>query len=313
MTKLIDILKTNKPLISEITLNGYHNIIRKIYYIVYPEDKSTDKSDKDKNLDINKLLNIPIEIMIDSIPLVDKSLTYKKNILCALTALKPECDLKTQIRETNTLINTKSESQEPSQKNIDNHVTTEQIQDKYNELFERTKTYWDELPKLDNMDMFMFKYMDLQDYVIFCVISGTFVPPRRARDWYDFKIRNINMDTDNYIDKKQFVFNAYKTSKSYGEYRMDIPNELYRILRKWIRLNQNEYLFTNSKLLKLDASSLAKRSTKIWGRPGLSVNSMRHAKLQNGYPEMVNLCELKQDLQDMSTSIQSVPHYIKKL
>jgi integrase len=309
----MEILKNNKPLISEITLNGYYNIIRKIYYTIYPEDKSKDKSNKDKNLDINKLLNIPVEIMIDTIPLVDKSLTYKKNILCAVIALKPECDLKTQIKNTNTLITTKAESQEPSQKNIDNHVTKEQIQDKYNELFERTKTYWDEIPKLDNMDMFKLKYMELQDYVIFCLISSIFIPCRRSRDWYDFKIRNINTDTDNYIDKKEFVFNAYKTSKTYGEYRMEIPKELYRILRKWIRLNPNDYLFTNSKFYNLDASGFAKRSNKIWGRPGLSVNSMRHAKLQNDYPEMAHISELKQDLKDMSTSLNAVPHYVKKL
>lgn len=313
MTTLMEILKNNKPLISEITLKGYFNNIRTIYYTLYPEDKSKDKTDKDKNLDINKLLNTPIEIMIGAIPLEDKSLTYKKNILCAILALKPGSNLKSQIRETNTLINTKAESQEPSQKNIDNHVTKEQIQDKYNELYERTKTYWDEIPKLDNMDMFQLKYMELQDYVIFCVISGLFISPRRARDWYDFKIRNINLDTDNYIDKKEFVFNAYKTSKFTGEYRMEIPKELYRILRKWIRLNPNDYLFTNSNFINLDASGFAKRSNKIWGRKGLSVNSMRHAKLQNDYPEMANITELKQDLKDMSTSITSVHHYVKKI
>ena len=42
-------------------------------------------------------------------------------------------------------------------------------------------------------------------------MGGIYIPPRRSLDYVCFKIKNINRDEDNYLDKNEFVFNKYKT------------------------------------------------------------------------------------------------------
>jgi integrase len=155
--------------------------------------------------------------------------------------------------------------------------------------------------------------MELQDYIIFCLVSSKFVPVRRSKDYYDFKIRHIDLEKDNYLEGHELVYNSYKTSKYYDAQRVPVPKELYRILRRWIRFNKQGYLFTTSELMPFNASSFAKRLAKIWGKTGMSINTMRHAKLQNTFPELQNIGNIQDTLTKMGTSMNSVHHYIKKM
>lgn len=43
------------------------------------------------------------------------------------------------------------------------------------------------------------------------------------------------------------VLNQYKTSKKYGEKKIEIDKDLLKPLRKWLRHNGSEYLLINSK------------------------------------------------------------------
>ena len=64
---------------------------------------------------------------------------------------------------------------------------------------------------------------DLQDYIILCLLSGIFIPPRRSLNYCDFKIKDVNKDTDNYLDKTELCFNSYKTVRFYGLQKIEIP------------------------------------------------------------------------------------------
>jgi len=88
----------------------------------------------------------------------------------------------------------------------------------------------------------MKEYQQIQDLIIVAVLGGLFIPPRRNLDYCCFKLKNINNDNDNYIDKNQFVFNTYKTAKFYKQQRVDIPKDLKTILTKWIKINPTDYL-----------------------------------------------------------------------
>ena len=66
-----------------------------------------------------------------------------------------------------------------------------------------------------------------------CLYSNVFIPPRRLIDYTEFKMREINPDTDNYMNKNTFIFNKYKTAKVYGKQTIDIPVQLRNILNKW--------------------------------------------------------------------------------
>jgi hypothetical protein len=71
-------------------------------------------------------------------------------------------------------------------------------------------------------------------------MSGVFIPPRRSLDYCEFKIKNIDREKDNYLDKNKLIFNRYKTAKTYGQQSVDIPVQLRNILTKWSKLNPNE-------------------------------------------------------------------------
>jgi len=301
MSNIIEVLKTNKPKLSENTIKGYEKNLKTIYKQMFPTDKQ---------LDIEKLKSVSIEDFIKYLPTTKtNTISYIVNLMSAIQAFTNLTPFTNEISTLNKERKTKSLEQIPTEENIANHVTPEQVDAKYNELYEKTKGYWDDLDK--SFDMI--KYMELQDYIIFCLVSSKFVPVRRARDYYDFKIRKIDLEKDNYLEGKDFVFNAYKTSKHYGQQRVEVPKELYRILRRWIRFNKNPYLFTTSEFMPFNASSFAKRLAKIWGKTGMSVNTMRHAKLQNTHPELQNIGEISKTLSKMGTSINSVHHYVKKM
>jgi hypothetical protein len=53
---------------------------------------------------------------------------------------------------------------------------------------------------------------EIQNYILLVLYSGLYIPPRRAKDYVDFRIDNINKKTDNYLDKANMIFNSYKTS-----------------------------------------------------------------------------------------------------
>jgi hypothetical protein len=69
------------------------------------------------------------------------------------------------------------------------------------------------------------------------LVSGQFVPPRRSKDIVDWKIKNINKEKDNYLEKNKIYYKSYKTAKTYGQQIVEIPTALKSILNKWLKLN----------------------------------------------------------------------------
>ena len=68
----------------------------------------------------------------------------------------------------------------------------------------------------------------IQQYIILCLLSGIFIAPRRSLDYTEFKISNIDKDTDNYLDKNELVFNKYIIDAG-------VPNGVYDGLTKYLR------------------------------------------------------------------------------
>jgi integrase len=126
------------------------------------------------------------------------------------------------------------------------------------------------------------------------------------------KIKNLD-DSCNYIDKNEFVFRDYKTSKFYGEQREKLPKELMKILRKWLKYNnKSDYLLYDKNSNKLTPSKLTKRLNNIFGK-NVSTSALRHIILSNKYGELIQLKEnLNKDLQKMGSSIAQENIYIKK-
>lgn len=116
-------------------------------------------------------------------------------------------------------------------------------------------------------------------------MSGVFIPPRRSLDYCEFKIKNINKDVDNYLDKNKLVFNRYKTAKTYGQQTIDIPIQLKNIITKWSKINPTDYLLIDTNGNKLNSVKLNQRFNSIFGGKKIATNQMRHTFLSGKYAE----------------------------
>ena len=146
-----------------------------------------------------------------------------------------------------------------------------------------------------------------------CVLGGCYISPRRSKDYVDFKIRNIDKDKDNYLDKGKFVFNSYKTAKTYGTQTVDIPTQLRNIINKWIKVNPTDYLLFDANGGKLSAVKLNQRINKIFDGRKVSVNQLRHTFLTDKFGDTIQKKkEVAETMEDMGSSSSMLDTYVKK-
>lgn len=121
----------------------------------------------------------------------------------------------------------------------------------------------------------------LQDYVIACLY--TMNPPRRALD-YCFMVNPLKVISSSYkernhidLDSQNFVFNIYKTSKTYDQQRVFISDELFGILDKWLLIQKSEWLLTTKDGYRFHPDTMTRRLAHIFKKKGFGVNMLRHA------------------------------------
>ena len=152
----------------------------------------------------------------------------------------------------------------------------------------------------------------LNKLVLLALMSGIFIPVRRSLDYSEFKIKNIDPEKDNYLNKKtkSLVFNVYKTSKIYKKQEIIIPNKLYNILVKWIKINPTEYLLFDKNLKKMNSVKIRNLFNEIFGK-NTSTNILRHSYISSKYK--ADLKELLKDAEQMGTSASTLQtQYIKR-
>ena len=154
---------------------------------------------------------------------------------------------------------------------------------------------------------------DLQNYILLCLTTGIYIPPRRSADWV-IKFRNYDSENENYIDlkKKQFVLNAYKTVKTYGACSIDIPKELLAIIKKYLKIvpeGQDWLLFSPHTGKALAQSDIAYRLNTVFGK-NISTSMLRHIYLTGKYP-FINLMNMTEDAKAMGTDILQLMAYVK--
>jgi len=198
-----------------------------------------------------------------------------------------------------------------------NIIEWKEVQEKYNELEEEVKP----IMKKSSLDKNQFRKVQL--YVLLSCL--TLIPPRRSLDFTEFKIRgDIDEKEDNYMEaettgkgknkvtKYYFVFNIYKTTKSYGQQREEIPEKLVGIMKEWIRLNPHEYLLMNvSQTAKISPVQLAIYLNDFFGK-NISTSMLRHIYLTNKYANIPALKDMQDCAAKMGHSVNEALLYIKK-
>ncbi len=293
MENIKEYISKKRPSLSKSSLTTYGSILRNLYKRVYEDD--------DYNLD---RFNVPAPVLkyLEGIPP-----NRRKTILSALVIITDKKEYRDlmlkDVRDYNADINKqeKNEKQEASwvEKEAVNQVVAELRKNAEAIMKKGQKTISD--------------LQEIQNYIILCVLGGVYISPRRSKDFVDFKIRNIDVKKDNYMEKNKFIFNSYKTAKTYGKQVVDIPVQLKNIVAKWIKINPTEYLFFDANMNKLSAVKLNQRLNKIFNGKKVGVNQLRHTYLTDKFADTIKKEKAIADtMEDMGSSKEMLKTYVKK-
>lgn len=275
----IEELKKNHPNLSQSSLKTYESILKSLGV---KKDSFTSP-----NLYINELK--------------DKNISSKKTALSALYVLTGNQKYKDEMMKTIDEYNKDIDKQEKTEKQSESWIEKKKI----DELIDHYKKNLNYYYKTKD-------YSKIQEYIILVLMTGIMVNPRRLKDYTDFKIKNIDKDKDNYLERKKLIFNSYKGSDKKGKSIIPITTQLNNILRKWININPHEYLFFNEKGNKLSNVVLNQRLNKIF-KSKVSVNALRHSFLTDKHLQTLKaMDELDKDMKDMGSSMLQAKLYIKK-
>jgi integrase len=216
-------------------------------------------------------------------------------------------DLNKHLREQPT--EKKSDSQEQ------NWLSWEEVRDKYNEIASKVPTDKKELSEKE------------YEALLQCVIMSLYIelPPRRNQDYG--KMMVVKSVTDgmskdvNYLDldKKEFVFNVYKTAKKYGQQTVSIPEKLMDTIILYLKSHPIIRGKINKKtnvpfLVKYDGKPLDKINsiTRVLNRvfkKNIGSSMLRHIYLSGKYDNISE--EQKKDAEMMGHSVGQQKDYIK--
>jgi integrase len=286
------IITQKRPNLSNTSINTYTSTLSNLYKKIWTNQE----------LDVNKFDDT--EKVLDF--LKDLPVNKRKSILSALVVLSEKKEYRDQMLDDIKEYNVETAKQQKTENQKESWVSMDDIKKKYEELKKNAMLLWRK-PNLTSKDK-----QDIQDYIILALMGGLHVPPRRLKDFVDFKIHNVDEDKDNYRTGGKLYYNSYKTAKTYGKQNVPIPPVLVRILRRWENINDNDYLLSDSKGNKLSNVKLNQRLNKIFGKK-VSVNQLRHSYLTGKYGNLISQKnELKEDFKLMGSSIAQELVYIKE-
>ncbi len=286
--KLRETIKEKRPNLSEKSVKTYVSVLKKIMKDLSFEEVG-DLKQTDKVMEYLK----------------DMPSNKRKTRMSALVVITGEEDYSKKMGEDIKVFNENVAKQEKSDNEKEAWMSKDEIMEIWAKLKKRASALY---RKKEDMSM-----KDLQEIQSFVLLSlFVLIPPRRALDYTEMKIRDVDKAKDNYIKGKQMVFNVYKTSKSKGQQTIDIPKELKTILNKWIKTNPNEYLLFDAKGNKLTSVKINQRFNKIMGKPNFSVNMFRHIFLTDKYADTMKEMEIMEiDLKKMGSSSKQAKTYVK--
>lgn len=281
------LLKERRPNLSDSSLTTYCSILKNLYKKIWVDDDDIHLKNFDNS---DKVLHF----------LKDVEPSKRKTILSALVVLTGNESYRkymlSDIEKYTQLI--KSQVKSPAQEA--NWVTIDEVREKFHELEDEAKLLY----KKKNLTMTDFQ--QIQQYVILALLGGLFIPVRRSLDYTAMKKSGqINKEKDNYFDKKQFYFNAYKTKRAYGQQTLPIPPPLKKIIDKFASLMPHtDFLLVDSNSAPLTSVKLNQRLCKIFAPKKTSVNLLRHSYLQSLYGDQI---QKSNDIQKTMTAMGSSP------
>ena len=165
------------------------------------------------------------------------------------------------------------------------------------------------------------EYKELLDAVIlglYCLQA-----PRRNKDYTDMVVvKSVPDDKKyNYLDMKswKWIFNNFKTQKTYKTQVIDIPDDLKELLKVYLKFhpdakgikngNATPFLMTYDGKPMTTSTEMTRALNRIFGKK-VGSSMLRNIYLTEKYGDQAK--ELKEDAKEMGTSVDTASkHYIK--
>ena len=184
MNKIEEIIIENRPNLSKSSISTYKSILKSIHKSSFG-DKDIDIKDFDDSKSIMKALD-------------EKPITTRKTILSALFVITDNDIYRKKMLEDIGDYNKEIGKQEKTEKQKDNWIEKEDISKLFIKYLDNSKLLY----KKKNIDMD--DLQEIQQFIILCLTSGIYIPPRRSKDYVDFKIKSIDTKNDNYVKGSKF-------------------------------------------------------------------------------------------------------------
>jgi len=228
----------------------------------------------------------------------DQSTQTNKTRLSALYVLTEIEDYKTLMVKLCEIVNDLYKTQKLNQKQLDNRISFDEVCDKVNSLEKILKND----PTPDNYT----------NFILLSLMSGIWpnIPPRR-NEYGTVKLQGYNETTDNYLLKNKIIFNTYKTSSKYGQQIVTIPPKLMTVIKKWLKINKTDYLFTTNNK-ELNSSQTTRKLHKIFDAI-IGANELRSIFLSNYYKDIPKLNNMEELAVSMGHNVSTaISRYVKK-
>ena len=288
-------IRENKPNVSESSISSYANALKQLFYKAHlPKEP----------LDINWFNDF--NAMKEE--LKDANLNTRKTTYAAILTLhKDNEDIKKLMVEDQKEVNKQIASHKKSDKQEENWLDYDEIKKRVDNKLKLTKALFTSKEKLNDKE-----YNDLILTMILLLTTGYFetMPPRRNMDWNEMKFRNYSNE-DNYITKTHFVFNKYKTSKFYGEEKIEIPKEMKPILNNYLRhrkMYEGDYLLNPQGYSenKFKSNDMGKYLNKFFGLK-IGTSMLRHIFISH----YIDIKKIKENADKMGHSFKETLEYAK--
>jgi hypothetical protein len=283
-------IKELRPNITDSSIKTYKSVLTNLFKKCYPDDEmSLDLFNNHEHF-LKHLMEEPYN--------------KRKSKLSALVVLTGNKHYQKQMMEDKEELNKDNLNQTKNEKQEDAMIPMSEVDDIYKQYEMNAKAHLTK-KQLNANDL-----NEIQKWILLSLTSGIFLSPRRSADW-NMKWRNYDEEKDNYVDikNKQFVFNAYKTAKIYGQSKIEIPKPLQVILNKWFKINPTDYVLFDGKEKPLTSPQITHRLNSIFNK-NISTSMLRHIYLTHKFGN-VNLKDLSDTASAMGTSKIEALQYVK--
>ena len=316
-----------KSTIEGSTLKKYGSVIKTIYNSIFKDDTLKPELFIKQQPKVMNYLETKYKD-------VNEPFTTRRHIYNALYVYTNHEDYRELMKKDSELYKKKQDKRERTPKQKENWIEVNKIKELLNELKVEANVLFKKLKKLNAKPPTQTELQTIQKYLILLLCSGLYFPIRRSKDWIDFKLKTTDIDPqkDNYMDEDEFVFNSYKTAKTYGQQKIKLTTvkqggdvkskealkEILKALDNWKQINPNTYLFFDKSNKPLTQSALTNRLNKIFGNTkgygGVSINLLRNimnTSMDGGALKKVN--KIKTHLEKSGSSASQLNTYVKDL